>query len=105
MTNEIIQDKLLETFSKCSLRVLWKCDLEKNDSRISSNVLIRNWVPQRNILGNERILLLIKASNCNDASRRRGGDKVHYSLLLFGRDNELTFGEFDSMTRKSTRLA
>ena len=45
---------LLEAFSSCKCRILWKCDLRENSSAriIPKNVLAKKWFPQRDVLGN-----------------------------------------------------
>lgn len=45
-----IRDVFRETFRYLRQRVIWK--FEENVENVSENVLISDWIPQRDILGN-----------------------------------------------------
>jgi glucuronosyltransferase len=41
----------IEAFTQLPFRVLWKCNVDKM-AAVPINVLIRSWLPQKDILGN-----------------------------------------------------
>jgi len=51
---EILQ-AFIEAFTQLSLRVLWKCNAD-NLPALPGNVLTRDWMPQRDILGNQSFM-------------------------------------------------
>lgn len=47
---------LLDAFSECDCRILWRSDLDTNNfTSIPENVLNRKWFPQLDILGKKTI--------------------------------------------------
>lgn len=51
-------NEFLESFKKLKLKVLWKCDLT-NLLNQPENVLIRQWLPQTDVLGHKNVRLFI----------------------------------------------
>ncbi|KAK4322957.1 hypothetical protein Pmani_006308 [Petrolisthes manimaculis] len=51
------RDVFIEAFRRLPHRVIWKYDVELNG--VSDNVLIQKWLPQQDILGNNKVKLFI----------------------------------------------
>jgi len=53
-----IRHVFIEAFTQLSLRVLWKCNAD-NLPALPGNILTRDWMPQRDILGNQSFICIV----------------------------------------------
>lgn len=51
-------NEFLETFKNLKLKILWKCDLTDLPNQ-PTNVLIRTWFPQTDVLAHQNVRLFI----------------------------------------------
>lgn len=58
--SEDILNKFIEAFRDLSeYQILWKFESDKLNGRVSSNVMIRSWLPQNDLLADKRVKVFI----------------------------------------------